>query len=133
MSKSGLVTSGVALGPAAVASFGVLDQPHLLLWLGLGSLAGGMVSLAMADNDKPESRRSILALLGQFGVGLSTGVFCTPIALVWWLPDGPYRAEHVAGIAFGASFSAWHAIKLAWPILATKGKSWLRNKLEPPK
>lgn len=75
MSKSGLVSSGVALGPAAVASLGVLDQPRLLLWLGLGSLAGGMVSLAMVDNDKHEARRSILALLGQFGVGLS-GIFC---------------------------------------------------------
>lgn len=131
MEPKGLIALVAGTSTGAFAATGILDQPVLLMWLGFGSLAGGLVSLAAFESDSaPGQPRSLLAIAGQFLVGMSCGVFATPLALVHWQPAPPYRAEHVAGIAFGIAVASWQIIRLAEPVLKRYGRGRLRRWLE---
>ena len=131
MEPKGIIALVAGTSTGAITATGILDQPVLLMWLGFGSLAGGLVSLAAFEADSsPGEPRSLGAIFGQFLVGLSCGMFGAPIAMVEWQPDPPYRAEHVAGIAFGIAIASWQLIRLAEPILKRYGRGWLKRKLE---
>lgn len=96
-------------GATGLAVSGILDQPTLLVWLGIGSLLGGASSLAICQV------RTRAAIVGQFMVGLAVGFLLTPALMMYLLPDGPWRAEHVAAVSFGLAFGAWKALKIAAP------------------
>lgn len=103
-------------GATGLVVSGILDQPTLLVWLGIGSLLGGASSLAIWEHKlAPGQVRTQAAILGQFLVGLAVGFLLTPALMMYLLPEGPWRAEHVAAVSFGLAFGAWKALKIAAP------------------
>lgn len=89
-------------------SSGIVDNPALLMWLVMGSLAGSVASLTLSEHGRaPREVRSWLAVIGQGTLGMMSGLCATPLAITIWQESPPYRPDHVLGVAFGVAMLSW--------------------------
>lgn len=119
--KAEVVTVAVGAGAGALTTVGILDHPTLVIWLLVGSILGGMVSLAIWEHDLVAGvPRSFWGIAGQFFTGAVCGFLLTPLAVMEWRPEGPWTSELIGAASLILAMMAWKVLKLAGPLAELK-------------